>query len=172
MVTAASVPPAASVTPAVPTSTPTPALAPWQRLDASWPTLPDAFGLDAVAQRLVRQRLTLAVGQRLKRRRSLPPDSRRLWETRPHLAQYVRQPRFYANLLSGYALVEMPPLLYDEVRLMVEVLETPPGVLGIEVWQGLLAVQCQRIGQLYAHLCQRVGALAEAWLQGALDRLL
>lgn len=163
---------AAPVTPAASVPTPAPASVPWQRLDASWPTLPNACGLDATAQRLLRQRLTLAVGQRLQRRRSLPPESRRLWETRPHLAQYVRQPRFYANLLSGYALVEMPPLLYDEVRLTVEVLETPPGVLGIEVWQGLLAVQCQRIRQLYAHLCQRVGTLAQEWLGGALDRLL
>ncbi len=153
------------------TSTRAPALSPWQRLDATWPALPSTSGLDATAQRLVRQGLTAAVGRRMRRRRALPPASQRLWETRPHLARYVRQQRFYANLLHCYALAEMPQFLYTEALLAVEVLETPPGRLGVDVWHTLLALQCERLGQLYAHLRQRIGTVAQEFLQGALERL-
>jgi hypothetical protein len=148
-----------------------PRLLAWQRLDDAWPTLPDAFGLDAAAQRLVRQRLTEAVGRHIARQRSLPPESQRLWETRPRLAQYVRQQRFYANLLHCYALADMPELLATEVSLALEVLETPPGKLGAEVWQTLLELQCQRIGQVYADLRQRIGLVAQDFLQRAFERL-
>ncbi len=148
-----------------------PAPSPWQRLDATWPALPNAFGLDALAQRLLRQGLTAAVGRRMRRRRALPPESAWLWQTRPHLARYVRQARFYANLLHCYALADMPELLYREALLAVEVLETPPGKLGVEVWQELLEAQCQRIGQLYAHLRQRIGLVAQEMLLRALERL-
>jgi hypothetical protein len=138
-------------------------LAPWQRLDATWPILPESLanGLDGSAQRLVRQCLTKAVGARLRMRRSLGPESRRIWETRPHLAQYARQRRFYVNLLPHSGLEESRRLLYTEVALMVEIVETPPVKLGVEEWGALLELQFQRIGQLYAHLRERVGAQAQ-----------
>jgi len=149
-----------------------PATPAWQRLDATWQTLPDTTtGLDAAAQRLLRQGLTEAVGQRLRLLRTLAPESLRLRETRPHLAKYVRERRFYANLLRHYALVEVQRMLRVEAALALEVLETRPSKLGITEWGALLDLQCQRIGQLYAHLRERVGTLALEWLAGALAGL-
>ena len=153
----------------------TPHALPWERLDATWPTLPESLtgGLDGSAQRLVRRCLTAAVGARLRLIRSLGPESRRLWETRPHLAQYVRQRRFFPNLLPRYGLAEFLRLLYTEAALAVEVLETPPSRLGVEEWAALVELQCQRIALFYAHLRERIGAQAQQelaqvfkWLPG------
>ncbi|HEY7349827.1 MAG TPA: hypothetical protein VH599_16035 [Ktedonobacterales bacterium] len=148
-------------------------LIPWQRLDAAWPALPDSpTGLDVPAQRMVRRLLTEAVGRRLRMRRSLPPESLFFWQARPHLARYVRKPRFFANLLHCYALVDTRQFLRTEAALALEVLETPPSLLGADEWQKLLALQCQRLGQLYAHLRERIGAVAQDELHRALNSLI
>jgi hypothetical protein len=147
--------------------------APWQRLNAAWPTLPESLvgGLDGIAQSLVRHCLTEAAGKRLALHRSLEPESRRIWETRPHLAQYVRQRRFFESLLPHYRLDEFQRLLHTEIGLAVEVLETAPKKLGLETWAALLELQCRRIGQMYAHLRQRMGALAQQELLRAFQGL-
>jgi len=146
---------------------------PWQRLDAIWPPLPESStgGLDFIAQRLVRRCLIEAVGKRLKLRRDLPPESLRLWEMRPRLAQYVRQRRFFKNMLPSTGVEETRRLLSNEVALAVEVLEMAPGKLGAEVWMELLGLQCQRIGQLYAHLRERLGAQAQQEIAWAFQRV-
>ena len=132
-------------------------LAPWQRLDAAWsPIAKSPTGLDGEAQRLVRSLLTQAVGQRLRRRHQLEAARLWVWEPIPHLAEYVRQRRFYAPGLARLQPIELYALLRKEASLALEVLATPPSVLGVEVWQDLLELQCQRIGQVY-------GAL-HAWL--------
>jgi hypothetical protein len=129
------------------------ALAPWQRLDAAWsPIAKSPTGLDGDAQRLVRSLLTQAVGQRLRRRRQLDAARLWVWEPIPHLAEYVRQRRYYAPGLARLQPIELYALLRKEASLALEVLATPPGVLGVEVWQELLELQCQRIGQVYGAL--------------------
>jgi hypothetical protein len=42
-------------------------------------------------------------------------------------------------------LADMPHLLYTEASLALEVLETAPGKLGVDIWQALLELQCQRL---------------------------
>ncbi len=146
---------------------------PWQRLDAAWPILPESLmnGLDGFAQRLVRRCLTEAVGDRLRLLRSLGLESQRIWEPRPHLAQYVRQRRFLETLLPRWGLAECQRLLYTEIMLTVEVLETPPSRLGIEEWLALLELQCKRIAQIYVQLRARIGAQAQQEVERAFKLL-
>ncbi len=149
-------------------------LAPWQRLDAAWsPIAKSPTGLDGDAQRLVRSLLTQAAGRRLRRLRQLEDARLWIWEPLPHLAEYVRQRRFYAPGLVRF----QPPVLYailrQEARLALEVLTTAPGVLGVEVWQDLLELQCQRIGQVYGALRAWLPALrARQELQEILEGLI
>jgi hypothetical protein len=148
--------------------------APWQRVDAAWPVWPDAAtGLDAEAQRLLRLYLTTAVAQRLRNRHHLEEANLWMWQPLPGLAEYVRQRRFLVACLHRYPSPEMGRLLRKEASLTVEVLATPPSYFGIDLWAALLALQCQRIGQLYAHLRERAGqGLALEVLQRALQGLL
>ena len=127
--------------------------APWQRVDALWPVVTDSpTKLDGDCQRLVRSLLTQAVGKRLQRRRQADDTLLRLWEPNPYLAEYVRLGRFYAPGLVRFRPPDLYHLLLNEAGLMLEVLETQPGVLGVEVWQELVELQCRRIGQVYAAL--------------------
>src|SRR5579883_2372766 len=140
------------------------------RGDATWPViLKSPTGLDGDAQRLVRSLLTKAAGKRLARRRHLDDTLRQLWEPTPDLADFVRQYRYYAPGLYRFHTPDIYGLLYTEARLTLEVIETAPGVLGVEVWQELLELQCRRIGQLYTEL-QRCLGYQQA--QAALQRLL
>jgi hypothetical protein len=147
--------------------------APWQRLDATWPTiLKSPTGLDGDAQHIVRYLLTQATGKRLQRRRHLEAASLRLWEPNPNLAEYVRQHRYYAPGLYRFQTPDIYGLLFTEARLTLEVVETAPGVLGVEVWQELLELQCRRIGQLYTELQRCLGRRqAQAALQHLLEGL-
>ncbi len=133
---------------------------PWQRVDAAWqPIATSPTGLDADAQRLVRHLLTQAVGKRLHRRRALEAERLWIWAPRPDLAEHTRQKRFYVPSLPRFHPLELYALLRQEASLALEVLATPPGVLGVEVWQDLLALQCTRIGQVYAALHHWLPAL-------------
>ncbi len=148
-------------------------LAPWRRLDATWPVIANSPSkLDGDAQRLVRSLLTQAAGEHLKRRRQLDAASLWIWEPRPHLAEYVRQRRFFASGLYHLFPLDLFRMLRTEASLGLELLETPPSVVGVEVWQELLALQCQRIGQLYAALQHALGRLqAQEALQAILEGL-
>ena len=129
--------------------------------------------MDEDAQRLVRHLLTKAAGLRLQRRRTLEADRLWVWEPTPHLADYVRQRRFYAPGLSRFQPPDLYGLLRTEARLGLEVVVTPPGVLNVEVWQELLELQCQRIGQLYSELQRSLGVVrAQQELQQILEALL
>jgi hypothetical protein len=147
--------------------------APWQRLDATWPVIANSPSkLDGDAQRLVRSLLTQAAGEHLKRRRQLDAASLWIWEPRPHLAEYVRQRRFFASGLYHLFPPDLFRMLRAEASLGLELLTTPPSVVGVEVWQELLALQCQRIGQLYAALQHTLGRLqAQEALQAVLEGL-
>ena len=142
-------------------------------MDAAWPVIPNSpTGLDGETQRLVRHLLTKAAGQRLARRRQLAATRLWVWEPSPHLAEYVRQRRFYAPALARFLPPDLCILLRTEARLALEVVATPPGVLGAEVWQALLELQCQRIGQLHASLQDWLGGTrAQQELQGILEGL-
>ena len=151
-----------------------PELAPWQRVDAAWPTIANSpSGLDGDAQKLVRRLLTQAAGQRLARRHDLEADRLWMWQPQPGLADYTRQRRFYAPGLGRFHPLDVWEALRKEAALALEVIATPPGALGgAEVWQELVALQCQRIGQLHAELQRRLGAArALATLQGMLEAL-
>jgi hypothetical protein len=169
MVTTGPSAPFASTSSASPQAT----AAPWQRVDAAWPALPDtATGLDAEAQRLLRFHLTRAVARRLRNRQHLEAANLWMWQPLPGLAAYVRQRRFLVACLRQYQPLEVGRLLFKEAALTVEGLATPPSDVGMAAWAALLAQQYQRIGQLYAHLRERAGQrLARVALQRALDRL-
>src|SRR5579885_2057908 len=147
--------------------------APWQRLDATWPTiLKSPTGLDGDAQRLVRSLLTQATGKRLQRRRQLETAALWIWEPIPHLAEYVRQRRFFAPGFARFQPLDLCQMLRKETRLGLEVITTPPKVLGVEVWQELLELQCKRIGQLYSELQRLLGqARAQQELRSILEVL-
>ena len=149
-------------------------LAPWERVDAAWTVIPNSpTGLDGDAQKLVRHLLTQAAGHRLQHRRRLEADSLWFWEPSPHLAEYVRQRRFYAPGLYRFQPLDLWQVLRKEATLGLEVIATPPGVLGVEVWQELLELQCQRIGQLYVELRRQLGAArAKGELQHILETLM
>src|SRR5579883_16415 len=147
--------------------------APWQRLDAAWPVIAKSpTRLDGDAQRLVRPVLTQAAGKRLQRHRELEAARLWIWEPMPHLAEYVRQRRYFVPSLPRFQPPDLSSLLRKEASLALEVLVTPPGVLGVEVWQELLELQCQRIGQIYAALQGWLGKLrAQEALQHILEGL-
>ena len=149
----------------------TPHSAPWQRVDAAWPVIPNSpTGLDGDAQKLVRHLLTRAAGQRLSNRRQLEAERLWMWKPMPHLADYTRQRRFYAPALYRFPPLDLCRMLRDEARLALEVIATPPGALGgAEVWQELVELQCQRIAQLTAAL---QGWLGSTQAQQALQHLL
>ncbi len=147
--------------------------APWQRLDAAWPVITNSpTGLDGDAQRLVRSLLTQAAGKRLQRRRQLETAALWIWEPIPHLAEYVRQRRFFAPGFARFQPLDLCQMLRKETRLGLEVITTPPKVLGVEVWQELLELQCKRIGQLYSELQRLLGqARAQQELRSILEVL-
>ncbi len=147
--------------------------APWQRLDAAWPVIDKSpTGLDGDAQRLVRSLLTQAAGKRLQRRRQLQAAALWIWEPIPHLAEYVRQRRFFAPGFARFQPPDLCRMLRKETRLGLEVLATPPKALGVEVWQELLELQCKRIGQLYSELQRLLGRMrAQQELQSILEAL-
>jgi hypothetical protein len=67
---------------------------------------------------------------------------------------------------------DLRALLRKEASLALGVIVTPPNVVGIEVWQKLLELQCRRIGQLYAELRRCLGAAqAQKDLQGILETI-
>jgi hypothetical protein len=74
-------------------------------------------------------------------------------------------------MLPRYGLTECQRLLYTEVALTVEILETPPSRLGVEEWLALLELQCQRIAQIYVQLRSRIGAQAQQEIERAFKSL-